>query len=115
LTIRRAERPEIFDSRLKSAAVTQTAKMASMENPGSTAAHVIAWLLHQTYRVFIGTMEQEVRGTGRLSGQAVVNAKDHSGKSCTPGGSAGRRLANVMDEAVEAARDSIRQRLRPRH
>jgi hypothetical protein len=93
--------------------LTQKARMEAMEDPARIAIQVIAWWLHQTCRVCNGTMEQEVRGTGRLSGQACRECHG-SGKSCTPGGSAGRRLANVMDDAVEAARDSIRQHLRLR-
>lgn len=88
------------------------ARKEGMESPDSFAPRVIGWWLDQRCRTCGGVQEEVVEGTGRLSGRMCVVC-DGSGVSRVPGGPAGRRLANYMDEAVQRARSSIKQRLRP--
>lgn len=89
----------------------QIAKKEGMESAESFAPRVVAWWLDQRCHVCKGVQEEVVVGTGRLSGRACHGCEG-SGRSKVPGGSAGRRLANIMDDCVQRGREQIRNRLR---
>jgi hypothetical protein len=107
---------EFLAAKLKSLAVvaeemTAIAMRERIDHPAATARQVIGWWLLQNCTSCTGREEEEMRGTARLSGRAC--GKCHgSGKTDVPHGAQGRRLANVMDECVQAARFNIKNRLR---
>lgn len=91
--------------------LTVTAEKWGMEAAAAKVPGVIGWWLHCTCPICSGTKETVVQGSNRQSGKACRGCQG-SGVTLVPYGSDGRRVANYMDECVQAARDSIRKRLR---
>jgi len=87
-----------------------------IEGAEAKAPAALGWWLMQNCLSCHGRQETEIVGTARLSGRECRICHG-SGKSPTPYGSEGRRIANVLDDCVQRARQSIKQRLRqfPHH
>jgi len=82
---------------------------ASMKVPA-----VIAYWLDQTCRGCHGLKFQRIDGAPTL-GTKVCRSCGGTGVAPVPHGQEGRRVANYMDDCVQKARTSIRNRLLPSH
>lgn len=74
-------------------------------------ARVIRWWLNQACQACGGTKFEVVPGTNRLGAEHCGKCKG-TGLQKVPCGEEGRKLASYIDECLQAARDSIRRRLR---
>lgn len=81
-----------------------------VEHPERAALAIIAAWLQRVCSKCGGRGFDVVPGTARLSGRAC-KACNGSGQERLPMGEVGRRAANFLDDAVQAARSSIRPRL----
>lgn len=93
------------------AEVAVQAEKWGMDDANDKAGAVIKYWLDQTCHACDGLMRQRVPGAPALS-HRLCPACHGSGVSHVPYGQDGRRLANYMDRCVEAARTSIKNRLR---
>lgn len=85
-----------------------------MHDADAAARTMVRWWLHSRCPACGGTMYQVAPGAQRHTGKAC-KACHGVGTVPVPLGQDGRRVANWMDSAVEAARHQIRNRLRAFH
>lgn len=82
-----------------------------LENPARLASAVLLHFLDDVCPECHGVQREQIKDTPSLSNVACP-ACHGSGKSRIPCGEAGRKLRNFIDDALDAARVSIKQRLR---
>lgn len=93
-------------------AMTQhIAQLWRLHDPEWTADAVVWWWLSKVCPVCNGLKFQRVPGTPALSAKHC-KACHASGEARLPGGEDGKRLAALLDQAVEMARASIKRRLK---
>lgn len=81
-------------------------------DPAGCAATVLHWWLSPNCNACHGRKFEVVPDTGRLSNKACKHC-NATGRAKLPRGEDGRKLANWMDDSVQIARRSIRNRLHP--
>ena len=79
-----------------------------VESPQDLVADVIMWWLDSVCPVCHGVMRDRA-----MHNRAVCPSCKGIGKRKLPQGEAGRKLANLIDDSLSAARTSIKKRLRP--
>jgi len=82
-----------------------------IDNPRDTAQRVLLWWLDRLCPACSGRRWRLIQDTPSLSGQTCGECHG-SGEIEIPHGAAGRKLAGFLDDCVNRARESIKQRLR---
>ena len=82
----------------------------NVDDANEAALRILAWWLHKVCGKCHGRGYDVVPGTARLSAKACRSCVG-SGEARIPCGEPGKRMANLLDDSVNAARHSIRSRL----
>ena len=92
------------------AVLTEWAIMRALPEPQALAQAVVAFWLDSTCHACQGRGHEVIPGTPSLGRKC--KACNGTGKRKEPRGEAGRQMLNMMDEALEVVRASMKKRLR---
>jgi len=90
--------------------LTLIADRYGMDKPGDIAAAVLMWFLFKVCSECHGVKFATIPGTPSLSTKACKHCHG-TGENPLPYGEAGKRLAGVLDDALDAHRASVGRRL----